>query len=118
MKTVGKQEADSIAVRKFLKNNKGMNLKQAFAAVAEEHGKKVGTVQASYYMMIRKQQPNKVAAPVKTKPVKKRVKVAANTDLDMNIRAVLAAAISTIDALEARNNKNEQIISNLRNALV
>lgn len=111
MKTISKQAEDHTAVKKYLAANSGTTLRQAIIAVAGKKNKKVGTVQASYYRVEKKNRP----AVVKPKVTKVAVK---KDDLDLNIlRASLKDAIHAIDLLEKQNERNDRIVSDLRKAL-
>lgn len=115
MKT--KQEQDFQAVKDYIAENPGITTRSAIAEIAARHNKSAASVQVGYYKMLRREKG--VAAPKKTKsgkPAKKTV--AANGNLNLNlIRASLNDALKTIDALEAENKRNREIVDGLRKAL-
>lgn len=118
MKT-SKQEADYLAVKKHLENNPGTTARAAIAAVAKKHNKSTGSVQMGYYKMLRRNSATTAAPPKKPTTTKKTAVKPKNQSLDLNvIRASLSDALTAIDALEAENKKNREIVAGLRKALL
>jgi hypothetical protein len=123
---IGKQEAAYNAVKKHRQENPDATLKQAMIVVAKKTKSTNASVQAAYYTHARRNgdaiaaraprnTATKVAPPKKT-TTKKTKQTSANVDLNV-VRVSLAKAMDVIQVLEDENNKNREIINDLRHAL-
>lgn len=125
---IGKQQAAYNAVKRYRDEHPEANLKDAIAAVAKKTRSTTGSVHAAYYTHARRNgdalkartpraTATKTAPPKKpvTTKIKKTKQQNASHRLDLNVlRVSLSDAIKTIDALEAENKKNREIIDTFR----
>jgi hypothetical protein len=112
MKT--KMQADFEAVEAHMREH-GTSKTEAIVAVAAESGRSKNTVMASYYRFYRLQKGTTAAPPKKKTTRKIKTTQGSGSDLELNVvRASLNNALKIIDKLEAENEKNQKIVSNLR----